>query len=517
MKEKENNMCGIVGYISLIESGAGTTQGEVMRDLVTANTVRGFDGTGLFTVPAAKGGSAEYMKIVDTGGNLMGSKSEWIKMCDDTRFAVGHNRAATSGDINEECTHPFVTENVIGVHNGTISGWKTMFTGVKASMDSEAVYEKLSSVGEDTDSITEVLSSISHGAYTLVWYDMRSDKLHIARNEQRPLNFALTNGAMYFASELKMLEWVLHRQKVTVYNTLSLDTYTLLSIPREGEVEIADYEPEYTTSYGNSTSSGWGNWWGGNNNTSYLGGAAYQAGRRTASMAHGITLDMQGPHILSVTAKDFGDIPEASALDAVKNDIYKGFSYLSGADLRDSNKLVSKYFDLEQAMVEHLKNSVGIEVDTTRCRAKVPMQVCYMSREYEHLFGYADVWMPGEKYSSRIPLSVRCTSKTVLDLIADEFHRKPDHAVKLSSVEITGMRAYRTGEVTYTLMPFWSSYGVDCIEMGDDLSGKDGLKVMKHYGKDHTEHLILSSPEGVDSLIESYCWHRSYAKENSNA
>ena len=37
---------------------------------------------------------------------------------------LGHTRRATVGGISQENSHPFVSETIIGMHNGGVANWK---------------------------------------------------------------------------------------------------------------------------------------------------------------------------------------------------------------------------------------------------------------------------------------------------------------------------------------------------------------------------------------------------------
>lgn len=261
-------MCGIVGYFANSRSGMWSGDISTVRDLVAADTVRGDDGTGLFFVKKdTKSSELEcwYHKKPVTGPELLTTSQEWKSMLDGSRFVVAHNRAATIGSVTEDNTHPFTYGTVTGVHNGTVRSWKHTFASHvdKAEMDSQAVFEALSKVQPDQKSVAKLLATIDSGAYSLVWWDGRIEKLRFARNSQRPMHFVLTNGGFFFGSELRMLEWVLDRNGKKMLKALSTKTLTLIDVPMDGEpaevFEYADMVPkpapvqQYWRGYGADT------------------------------------------------------------------------------------------------------------------------------------------------------------------------------------------------------------------------------------------------------------------------
>ncbi len=75
---------------------------------------------------------------------------------------------------------------------------------------------------------------ILHGAFALVWYDKKTNAVHMCRNAERTLFTALSddNRTLYWASEAGMLEWILARnqekhQKIQIVTPGFLYTYEL--------------------------------------------------------------------------------------------------------------------------------------------------------------------------------------------------------------------------------------------------------------------------------------------------
>lgn len=203
-------MCGIVGMVSSNTAGFYQSHKKIFSQMLWADTVRGSDGTGAFGVN--KYGNIEYLKTRGHAGKLQESR-EYADFEDlifsDFHMAIGHNRSATRGASNDENSHPFVENNTILVHNGTLTN-HTDLTDQKVEVDSHAILHSIVERGYEA-TLKEI-----QGAFTLVWYSADDKTLRIIRNDQRPLFIASTVGAWFFASEKGMLEWILGRENVEI-------------------------------------------------------------------------------------------------------------------------------------------------------------------------------------------------------------------------------------------------------------------------------------------------------------
>lgn len=201
-------MCGIIGAVSMLKNGFLDPSRKVFREMLWADTVRGDDSTGVFGVNEY--GNADYLKLGADASKMIAHedyKDFDRKIFSDYHMVVGHNRKATRGTINDENAHPFVEGNIILVHNGTINN-QHQLTKEITTVDSHSILHSIVERGH-----LETLKEIQ-GAFTLVWYDADIKKLYIARNDQRPLWLANTDDAWYFASEPRMMQWILERQEV---------------------------------------------------------------------------------------------------------------------------------------------------------------------------------------------------------------------------------------------------------------------------------------------------------------
>lgn len=218
-------MCGLVG-------GAGNLwQGDkrMVQMLLELDIVRGKDSTGLALIEKFGKGKLHLVKSVGRPIDLF---REWTTFDDQldiipsVRLALGHNRWATIGEVNENNAHPFLQGNIVGAHNGTLVNVKHLEDGESFEVDSEAIFYNLNKNGIDA-TIPRI-----HGAYALTWYDTEAEKLYFIRNSQRPLFYASNqpNDVLFWASEPWMLEIAAMKNKIKLDKITELKENTLYSL-----------------------------------------------------------------------------------------------------------------------------------------------------------------------------------------------------------------------------------------------------------------------------------------------
>lgn len=214
-------MCGI----HFVIKGKVTCQHGLdgfMKNAFLANQVRGTDSSGLFQLQHTKTDGAhdvKYLKRAASGTEFLKEREvgDLLFQADARPVTVGHVRAATAGGVTEANAHPFVVvredgSRIIGVHNGTLEGWRSKDGASRFDVDSRWLYQKIAEDG--VDAFSGFL-----GAYALVWYDSKTPEvINVARNSKRPLFWALTadRKSMVAASEMGMVGWLAGRNGITL-------------------------------------------------------------------------------------------------------------------------------------------------------------------------------------------------------------------------------------------------------------------------------------------------------------
>jgi hypothetical protein len=211
-------MCGIVGVITKNKHGMSKQNTEIFSQLLYCDAVRGFDSTGIYNVN--KFGNVDWMKSQYSPATLL-SQSLYKETMDaafkEGRFLVGHNRKASVGAVSDETAHPFVEEDIILVHNGTLFNHKKL---ADTEVDSHAITIAIKEKGH-LGALKEL-----DGAFALVWYNVTEKKLYLARNDKRPLHLLETQDSWYISSEMELADWLIQRSS---YNNKIIRTFELAS------------------------------------------------------------------------------------------------------------------------------------------------------------------------------------------------------------------------------------------------------------------------------------------------
>lgn len=205
-------MCGI--HFSITNDSYSSRVDDFLSDAFLANQVRGLHSSGIFQV-SKEGTISTFKRAVPASDFLMEQQAKSLLTASTrSRLTVGHVRHATAGAIVDKNAHPFRIERddksaLVGVHNGTLKDWRYKVGGRDATVDSEWAMQMIADEGADAFEYFD-------GAYAMIWYDSREpDYVFMARNEQRPLHFFLTEDGktMLGASELGMLGWLAERNQ----------------------------------------------------------------------------------------------------------------------------------------------------------------------------------------------------------------------------------------------------------------------------------------------------------------
>ena len=238
-------MCGLVGMIARKPLGFGFKDKNIFEQLLFTDTIRGVDSTGIFGVNAHGNVIAHKTATAAPAALQTTTFKEFINsIYMSQKMVFGHNRASTRGATVDENAHPFVEGNICLMHNGTLHTHKEL---ANTDVDSHAICHSLNERG-----YRETFEKVD-GAFALIWYDAETKRLHMARNKERPLHMAVSQDAFYFASELKMLDWVLSRNDVKDYKIYYLaedETYTWeLENPKDYKTNSTPKKKHYTKSH----------------------------------------------------------------------------------------------------------------------------------------------------------------------------------------------------------------------------------------------------------------------------
>jgi glucosamine 6-phosphate synthetase-like amidotransferase/phosphosugar isomerase protein len=205
-------MCGIIGLLAKSTSGGfSATETRAFSDLMYMNTLRGFDSSGIIHVDDE--GNVDVVKDVIPGTYFTGIK-EYDEVVEKKSFKhgkvlIGHNRKATIGKVNVENAHPFIVNNeLVLVHNGSLTSHKNL-ADIESDSHAIAIHLHKNYQEELGKAFAEI-----NGAYALVWYDVRTNRLNLVRNSQRPLWMCETSQAWWWASEPHMLWAALDRNNL---------------------------------------------------------------------------------------------------------------------------------------------------------------------------------------------------------------------------------------------------------------------------------------------------------------
>lgn len=198
-------MCGLSG----IAGEATFREEKIFKALLIFSSVRGMDSTGAASVsrPFSANSNVEFKLAKEVGPfpELFDTKKFDKLFYGSNMCFIGHNRSKTVGEVTKRNAHPFEFDDIIGAHNGTISGVDKarMKNHSDFRTDSEAIFNNIQEEG-----IEKTIGKIEKTeAYALTWYDVRDNSINFLRNDQRPLCYAFINEGktIVWASEYGLL------------------------------------------------------------------------------------------------------------------------------------------------------------------------------------------------------------------------------------------------------------------------------------------------------------------------
>lgn len=122
------------------------------------------------------------------------------------RAMLGHCRSSTRGSTSRKNAHPFLVDNIIGTHNGTLTYQTEKELGdySRFETDSEKVFAAINDQGiQEVSKLFNNYSKTMNDAYALVWYDLKDNTINFLRNKERPLHYAFdkNNEMLFWSSE----------------------------------------------------------------------------------------------------------------------------------------------------------------------------------------------------------------------------------------------------------------------------------------------------------------------------
>lgn len=217
-------MCGIFGIVKPRKLLEKIKIQNMISEAFHCNVLRGEEGAGMFAVNFKDDnlGTVEPAAVLKHGmsGIDFVSLKQFDKFFNDEykyKFIVGHNRATTRGKMSNQNSHPFKHGPITLVHNGTVIVPKNLLGNNDFAVDSEGIAYVLATHG------VEALKEIK-GPMAIVWFDERTNRMHLLRNEQKPMGLVALASTFNtvettfsaFASEPKMMEWLAFRNGFSI-------------------------------------------------------------------------------------------------------------------------------------------------------------------------------------------------------------------------------------------------------------------------------------------------------------
>jgi len=193
-------MCGIVGVMG---HNLGYGELQKFKDLMVLAQLRGDEGAGMIAVPKKSVIHSNAIRVKRTtwsSGHLVTTSDYDECVKGDTNILIGHARQPTKGSTKIENVHPHRFEDVILVHNGTMTyvGDESV---PKDASDSKMVCRTIAKKGP------QGFADSSWGAYCLVWIDLRNQTLNFLRNNERPLAICEERNSIMESSPVRNFWW----------------------------------------------------------------------------------------------------------------------------------------------------------------------------------------------------------------------------------------------------------------------------------------------------------------------
>lgn len=181
-------MCGIAGFMTGTKRYSKAD--DFISDSFVAGSLHGMDSCGVVSIEMKKD-LYSWQKLPVCGSYFITDRAARNVIRDanlPNTLTLAHTRAATQGSVSINNAHPFIVEGqdgdnyreMVGVHNGSLTGWASKKGASKFDVDSEWALNKIFDLGDKAFEEIE-------GAYCFVWWDNANpDVLNISLNDRRP-------------------------------------------------------------------------------------------------------------------------------------------------------------------------------------------------------------------------------------------------------------------------------------------------------------------------------------------
>jgi len=241
-------MCGLVSVIQKnCDMFVTYSASRIFKQMLFADALRGTDGTGIFYKDLKKK-QVFYNKVPGPSWEAIPKMKELDSIAGNVSFIIGHNRKATMGVHTYENTHPFHEGNIVLVHNGTLTNHKDLEKEVgHCLVDSQAIAKLL-----NQDKPKQALEKLE-GAYALIWYNAKDEKLFFARNKERPLWMVETDQFIFLVSEPGLAHWIIERNDGVVTKTTAVKEGKIHSLFKNKagkmQTQVQNFTPKEPAKY----------------------------------------------------------------------------------------------------------------------------------------------------------------------------------------------------------------------------------------------------------------------------
>lgn len=254
-------MCGLLGVINLAKPTNTYVQGgmkteKFLLDGVVVGTLRGKDSTGLMAVDLVDNSYFVHKSVIpgpDFANHkaVQGICSVWYGY----NLVAIHHRAATIGGVSYNTAHPHTEGDITLMHNGTISNYRSSKYQKGNMNDSQTIAAAINAEGPSA------IKNID-GPMALVWFDGKTQTIHLYRNSERPLAIAPHEGKIYFASEMGMLKWLLARNEIypKEFGEVKANVHLWTGVEFKLQSEVLEYtKPAYVYHTSSTNTPSWSN------------------------------------------------------------------------------------------------------------------------------------------------------------------------------------------------------------------------------------------------------------------